>query len=1046
MILCKIFLLFTGLSVILTNESYAQSPKSDIKYQNPVESYFKGLEWRQLGPFRGGRSAAVTGVPGKPNLYYMGSTGGGVWKTKDGGQTWVNISDSAFGGSIGAVAVSEYDPNVIYVGGGEVTVRGNVSFGNGIWKSTDAGKTWHHKGLPDSRHIPRIRIHPRNPDLVYAAVLGDLYKSSEERGVYRSKDGGENWEKILFSTPDAGAFELIMDPGNPRILYASTWRIRRTPYSLESGGQGSALWKSTDAGDSWRNITRAKGLPQDTVGVIGITVSPVNPDRVWVQVESQKGGLFRSEDGGKTWAKINESRSLRQRAWYYSRIYADSKDEDILYVLNVQFHKSKDGGKSFKTIRTPHGDHHDFWIAPEDNQRMIIGDDGGAQVSFDGGDNFSTYYNQPTAQFYRITTDNHFPYRIYGAQQDNSTVRILHRSNGGSIGEREWEPSAGGESAHMTIKPDDNDIVVGGSYGGFLTWKNHKTGESRAINVWPDNPLGYGAEGMRYRFQWNFPVFFSPHNPNRLYAASNHLHLSTDLGNSWRVVSPDLTRNDPEKLVSSGGPITKDNTGVEYYCTIFSAVESPEQEGLIWVGTDDGRVHITYNGGNDWTEITPKGMPEWMQINSIELDPYNKGGAFLAGTRYKLGDYLPYIYRTSDYGKTWKKLTTGIDKEDFVRVVRSDPGKKGLLYAGTESGLYLSLDDGTTWNRFQNGLPLVPITDMTIKDGNLIVATQGRSFWILDDLNPLRNYENGLVNRSATLFPPLDSYRMPGFNGGQSRTKGQNHPGGVMVHFHLKDKPDTTKTITLAFLNANDELIREFSTTAKEKRNKLKLKQGFNRYVWDMRYPPAKEVKGMILWWSTLNGPKVIPGNYKVRLTLGDREPYEQPFKILKDPRSATTSAEMQAQFDFLMKIRDKMTETHEGILKLRDARSQIQSFSSRIDTTHKDVKAAAKAILDTLQSIESTLYQTKLRSAQDPLNYPIKLNNKLGHLSSLSGIGDHAPTVQMEAFRKEASERIDEQLRKLKEVFDKDIPAFNETVRKGMFNTIMIKEENPGD
>ena len=544
------------------------------------ETLYSALEYRNIGPYRGGRSAAVTGVPGKPMLFYFGSTGGGVWKTTDGGQSWKNISDGFFGGSIGAVAVSDWDQNVIYVGGGEKTVRGNVSHGYGMWKSTDAGKTWNHIGLDDSYHISRVRIHPKNSDLVYAAVMGNLYRDTEERGVYRSKDGGETWERILFANAGAGAVDLILDPSNPRILYASTWKIRRTPYSLSSGGEGSALWKSTDGGDSWTDITGNDGLPGGTIGIIGVTVSPANPDRVWAIIENEKGGVFRSEDGGETWAKVNEDRNLRQRAWYYSRIYADPNNEDMVYVMNVQFWRSKDGGRTFESFRTPHGDHHDLWIAPENSDRMIVGDDGGGQVSYSGAQDWSTYMNQPTSQFYRVTTDNHFPYRVLGAQQDNSTVRILHRSNGGAISERDWEPSAGGESGFLAPHPDNPDIVYGGSYGGYLQRVNHATRESRAINVWPDNPMGAGVEDMRFRFQWNYPIFFSPHDTNVLYTTGNQVFKTTDEGQSWEAISPDLTRADPSTMGPSGGPITKDNTGVEYYATIFAAMESP---GIGWV-------------------------------------------------------------------------------------------------------------------------------------------------------------------------------------------------------------------------------------------------------------------------------------------------------------------------------------------------------------------------------------------------------------------------------------------------------------------------------
>ena len=554
----------------------------NLQSQNFQESDYDALEYRLLGPFRGGRSAAVTGVPNQPNLYYFGSTGGGIWKTTNGGRQWENISDGFFGGSIGSIAVSKSDPNVMYVGGGEKTVRGNVSSGYGIWKSEDAGKTWKSSGLKNSRHIPRIAIHPTNHNIVYAGVLGNIYKPTQERGVYKSIDGGKTWKKTLFSNEHAGVVDLIMDPTNPRVLYASTWRVQRTPYSLSSGGDGSALWKSTDSGETWTEISNNKGFPEGTIGIIGVTVSPLNNQRIWAIIENKdKGGLYRSEDGGETWNQVNSERKLRQRAWYYTRLYADTEDVNTVYVLNVRYHKSTDGGKTFNTYNAPHGDHHDLWIAPENPKRMIIGDDGGAQVTYDGGETWSTYHNQPTSQFYRVTTDNAFPYRIYVAQQDNSTIRIPHRTDGRAITEDDWESTAGGESAHIAVDPEDNDIVYGGSYDGFLTRVNHKTGTVRAINVWPDNPMGHGAEGMKYRFQWNFPIIFSKHNPNRLYTFSQHVHVTENEGQSWDIISPDLTRNDPEKLKSSGGPITQDNTSVEYYCTIFAAQESPLNEGSV---------------------------------------------------------------------------------------------------------------------------------------------------------------------------------------------------------------------------------------------------------------------------------------------------------------------------------------------------------------------------------------------------------------------------------------------------------------------------------
>jgi len=1005
------------------------------------EEYYKSLEWRNIGPFRGGRSGTVTGVKNKANLYYFGATGGGVWKTNDAGNTWSNISDGYFGGSIGAVAVSESDNNVLYVGMGEKTVRGNVSSGYGMWKSIDAGKTWSFKGLKNSRHIPRVRIHPKNSDIVFAAVLGDLYKSSNERGVYKSTDGGDTWRKVLFSNNDAGAIDLIIDPNNPRILYASTWNVRRTPYSLSSGGEGSAIWKSTDEGETWTNISTNKGLPKRIWGIIGLAVSPVNSEIVWALIENEKGGVYKSTDAGKTWNLINSERKLRQRAWYYTRIYADTQDENGLYVLNVRYHQSKDGGKTYKTYSAPHGDHHDLWISPEDNQRMIIADDGGAQISFDAGENWSTYMNQPTSQFYRVVTDNHFPYRIYGAQQDNSTVRISHRTNGGNIGESDWESTAGGESAHIAVDPLNNDIVYGGSYGGFLTRVNHKSGERRAINVWPDDPMGHGAEDMKYRFQWNYPIFFSPHNKKKMYTTSNHVHVTTNEGQSFEVISPDLTRNDPKTLGPSGGPITKDNTGVEYYATIFAAVESPFEKDLIWTGSDDGLVHITTDGGKNWQNVTPKKMPEWMMINCIEVDPFTAGGAYIVGTKYKTGDYNPYIYKTEDYGKSWELITNGIPNEHFTRALRSDPNRKGLLYAGTESGMYISFDDGANWKPFQLNLPLVPITDLTIKNNNLIAATQGRSFWLIDDLTPLHQLNNELVSRDDFIFKPMDSYRMGGSKR-KSRTAGQNHPGGVIVNYFVKNVEETD-TVSLALFEESGRHIKTFSTKPDKEQNEetLEVKSGANSFNWNMQYPDAEKVKGMILWWASLAGPKALPGDYNITLSKNGNVASKQTFTLLKDPRSSATDEDLKAQFDFIIEIQEKLTETHKTLKNITKVRNQVKQLKSSINNKekHKGIIALADKIVKDLTFHENELYQTKSKSGQDPLNFPIKLNNKLAHLNSLSSTGDFKPTDQSVAFKNEVVSQIDSELAKIYSIFEKDIKELNKKVKQSDIELINL-------
>ena len=998
--------------------------QSEIIYsQSQKEPYYDALTYRLLGPFRGGRSAAVTGVPNKPNLFYFGATGGGVWKTEDGGRKWKNISDGFFGGSIGAIAVSTDDPNVMYVGGGESTVRGNVSSGYGVWKTENAGQYWEHIGLKKSRHIPRIVIHPRDHNTVFAAVLGNIYKPTADRGIYKSTDGGKTWEKKLFVNENAGAVDLIIDATNPRILYASTWNLRRTPYSLSSGGDGSALWKSVDSGETWKEISKNEGFAKGILGNIGVTVSPVNNNIVWAIVENKdKGGVYKSTNGGETWKLINSERKLRQRAWYYSRIYADPQDAEVVYVLNVRYHKSTDGGKTYSTFNAPHGDHHDLWIAPENPKRMVMGDDGGAQTTYDGGETWSTYHNQPTAQFYRVTTDDSFPYRIYAAQQDNSTIRISHRNEGWNIDEDDWEETAGGESAHITIDPENNDIVYGGSYDGFLTRYNHKTKTIRSVSVWPDNPMGHGAEDMKYRFQWNFPMFFSKHNTKKLYTFSNHVHVSTNEGESWNVLSPDLTRNDSTKLKSSGGPITQDNTSVEYYCTIFAAAESPIKEGLLWTGSDDGLIHVSKNDGETWENVTPKGMPEWMMINSIEPSVYNEGTCYVAGTKYKTGDFEPYLYKTNDYGKSWKKITNGIPSEYFTRVLREDPIKEGFLYAGTETGIYYSHNEGTYWQPLQLNLPIVPITDLAVKNNNLIVATQGRSLWILDDLSLLHQALD-IDNKENILFKPKDTYRIGGSSSDKSLTTGTNHPSGVITYFYVKNPEE--KEIKLSYLNSKNDTIKTVST--KNKKDKFKVKEGSNNYVWNTRGKSAENFEGMILWWASLNAPKAVPGNYKVVLSVED-ENYTQSFDIVSNPNSETDVIGMQKQFDFITDINETVDSAHKSIKKIRAINKQLTKFQEQYkdDERVEELKEKAKKLSEDFSEIEKTLYQTQNKSGQDPLNFPIKLTNKLGHLNSLVGMGDFPPTLQDLAVKDELTRKINLELEKFNALVSDEIKMFN--------------------
>jgi photosystem II stability/assembly factor-like uncharacterized protein len=945
------------------------------------------------------------------------------------------------------------------VGMGESPIRGNVSHGDGMYKSTDAGKTWKHTGLGDTRHIARVRVHPKNPDIVFVAALGHIFGPHEQRGVFRSTDGGKTWQKALYRNEKAGAIDLIIDPSNSNILYAGFWEVQRKPWSLESGGPGGGLFKSTDGGDTWSEITRNPGMPKGMVGKVGVTVSPVNPDRVWAIIEAEDGGIFRSDDGGKNWIKVNEQRVLRQRAWYYTRIYADTQNADSVYVLNVGFFKSNDGGRTYTTIGVPHSDNHDLWIAPNDAARMINSNDGGANVSFNGGRTWSEQ-DQATAQFYRVAIDNDFPYNVYGAQQDNSTIKIASRTTEFGIGPTHWYDVGGGESGWIAPSPKNSNIVFAGSYGGLITRYDHRTGQQRNVTVWPDNPMGAGAEAMRWRFQWNFPIVFSPHDPNVLYAAGNVLFRTTNEGQSWEAISPDLTRNDKTKQGPSGGPITKDNTSVEYYDTIFTVMESPVEKGVIWTGADDGLVNVTRDNGKTWQNATPKEMPEWIQVNSIEASPNAPGTAYVAATMYKWDDFKPYLYKTSDYGKTWKKIVNGIPDGAFTRVIREDPNRRGLLYAGTETGIYVSFDDGENWQSLQLNMPAVPITDLAVhkREKDLVAATQGRSFYILDDL-PVLHQLSDAGRADAYLFKPEDSYRMPGggFNF-PGATIGQNPPAGAIIYYYLREKP---KDVTLEILDGSGKLIRKFTARPAGEASpqaqgggpfgggasRLSAESGLNRFVWDFRYDDARRFPGMILWAGNTTGPRAVPGTYQARLTA-DGKSLTQSFEVRKDPRLDTTDQDFAKQFDLLIKIRDKFSETTDAILQIRDVRKQVDDIVARVkdDTKGKPIADAAKTLRDKLTAVEEELYQTKNQSNQDPLNYPIRLNNKLAALGGVVASADAAPTSQSYAVYEDIAGKINAQLEKLQQIMRADLPTFNRVVREQDIPAVIVKANTAGN
>ena len=1017
------------------------SQKKQTGDNNADSLILSQVKYRSIGPYRGGRSGAAVGDLNQKNTFYFGATGGGVWKTIDGGSNWKNISDKYFGGSIGCVSIAPSDPTILYAGEGENSLRGNVSEGFGIWRSDDAGRSWKNMGLKDSRHIIRIVVHPKNPDIVWVAAIGHLFGANQERGIFKTTDGGKIWKKVLYVNDKTGCSDLIMEPGNPSVLYAGTWRIQRTPYSLESGGDGGGIWKSVDAGETWKNMTTAKGLPKGLWGIVGVAISQSNSDKVYAIMENKDGGLFVSTDAGATWTLQNSDNSIRQRAWYYTKVFVDPKNENNVYVLNVNFLKSTDGGKTFKNIRTPHGDHHDLWIDPTDGNRMIIADDGGAQISFDGGDNWSTYQNQPTAQFYRVSTDNHFPYRILGAQQDNSTIRILSRSDGGQITQNDWQETAGNESGYVVADPLNPDVVYGGNYSGYLSRLDHKTGENRAVSVWPDDPLGGGIDVAKYRFQWNFPIFFSPHNPKKLYAGGNHLFVTENEGASWTALGGDLTTNDKKRQASSGGPITKDNTGVEVYCTVFTATESALEKDLLWTGSDDGLIHVSKDGGKNWTNVTPAAAGQWMMWNCVETDPFKKGKAYFVGTKYKSDDFAPYLFKTEDYGKTWTKITNGINAMHFTRALRADKKRAGLLYCGTEYGMYISYDDGANWKTFQLNLPMVPITDMTIKENDLIVATQGRSFWVLDDLTVVQQKENAITDKSLFVFSVNEAYRFDGFQIPNPKNAGMNPPNGSVINYFVKSISDSAK-VSIDILDKNKKLIKSFSTKAKEKEDKIDVNAGMNQFVWNMLYPPAEKVEGQIIWHGTVPGPKAAPGQYFYKVKA-EKDSVEGSFNIKANPVYNLSQQDYEEQFNFLIAIRDKFNDIQKAGKNIRDIRKQINDFMDKQGKdVPKDIKQQADTINKQMTAIEEALHQTKAKSGQDVLNYPIRLDDKISGLYDFASSGNCAPAKQVKEAFAELGGQADIQLNNLKKMLDEDLVKFNTMIREKALPVIGVKKD----
>jgi len=1033
--------------------------------------------WRCIGPFRGGRVVAVAGDPRDVGTFYFGACAGGVWKTEDAGQFWECVTDGFLKtSSVGALAVSESDPNVIYAGMGEATIRIDVSHGDGVYKSTDAGRTWAHMGLEDTRHIGEIIIHPNDPDTVWVAALGHAFGRNQQRGVFKSIDGGRTWKQTLFVSDKAGAIDITLDKTNPRILYATMWEAYRSFHQISSGGEDSGIWRSIDGGETWENISTNRGLPEGILGKIGIDASPAQSGRVYAIVEHDEGGMYRTDDYGETWQFVGPNKDIISRAWYYMHVHADPQDPDTVYVNNLRFWKSIDGGATYTMIGTPHGDNHDLWIDPNNTQIMVQGNDGGANVSVNGGVSWSTIFNQPTAQFYHITTDNHEPYYVYGTQQDNSSVAVPSRNNKNSLMWMDGFIAATGESGYLAVKPDNDDVIfvgaIGSSPGGgnSLQRYDHSTMQLRLVTTWPELTSGEAAIDSEYRFAWTYPILFSPHDPDLLYTAGNIIFKSTNEGQSWEPISPDLTRADPDTLQLTGGPINRDSVGAEMYATVFALAESPLEKGLLWAGSDDGLVHVSKDGGENWENVTPRILPEWSMVSMLEPSPFDAGTCYMATTRYKLDDYEPYIYKTTDYGQSWMKITDGIPDHDFTRVIRCDPAREGLLYAGTETGVYVSFDDGENWTPFQLNLPVTPIHDLLVKGTDLIAGTHGRSIWILDDLTTIHQLHDDLADQKAVLLKPRDTDRVlpsidarrlidqPGKTYMSSTgvmapytytttpenvverkflDSGENAPRGVIVTYHLASVP--ADKIKLTFAHTDGTVIREFTSMDDDDRKALKekpdgtkvyltAKQGWNRFIWDMRLPHSPALNGNDVQFGQMQGPVLPPDDYQMTLTVGD-ESLTQPIKLVIEPTSTATQDDLQKQFDLLMQIYNTYSEATETINLMRRYRSQLGDLADRLGKSDdaSDLAERATALKDEVLEMEKVLLIPDLPGGwAGRLNQGTQAINRLIALPAVVGLGEFPPTDQSYAVYDKLSGIINGQISAFNALVDGDIAQFN--------------------
>ncbi|MDT0538687.1 VPS10 domain-containing protein [Croceitalea sp. P059] len=994
-------------------------------------SFYQGLKWRNIGPKRGGRSLGSAGSPTRPNEYYFGATGGGLWKTVDGGNEWKPVTDGQVtSSSVGAVAVAETNPDIVYIGMGEVQLRGSITQGDGVYKSIDAGKTWKHLGLKETQAVSRIRIHPTNPDVVYVAALGHPYGDNEERGVFRSTNGGDAWEKILYLSPKAGAVDLIIDRNNTEVLYATTWEVQRKAWKMWGGGGDSKLWKSTDGGDTWTDLTENTGMPEGPIGKIGVTVSPADSNRVWAIVEANEGGVFRSDDAGQTWERTNDERKLRQRAFYYSRIYADPLDKEVVYGLNTRMYKSSDGGKTFDTIiQTPHGDNHDLWIDPTNPKRMINSNDGGGNVSINGGKTW-TEQDFVTTQFYHVMATNDVPYHVAGAQQDNSTLAMPSDGWGHMLARgpnKGWYYAVGGgESGWITQHPKNLDIFYAGSQGALLTRYDRSNGQSRDIQVYPRFFSGEPADALPERWQWTFPIMFAPQDSNVMYTCSQHIWKTTNDGQTWEKISPDLTYADPATLGKTGGVITMDMNGPEIYATVFALAPSFHDINTIWAGSDDGKIHITRDGGGSWKDITPDGLPKFSRVSIIDESKHRPGTLFVAANRYQVDDRQPYVFKTHDYGKTWTKIIIGIEDGHFARAVREDPVREGLLFLATEHGVYFSMNDGVQWQSLQLKLPDTPIRDLVVKDNDVVIGSHGRGFWILDDIQPLRQYKETMNNQAAVLFEPSDAIR--GIN-------------NASIQYYLKEELDT---ITFEILDANDKLINTFTgSKPKYKKDpnlpwwqrggssKPTTAQGINTFTWDLRYPGAIDFEGMIIWSARpQRGPKAPLGDYKVRMKTNDYEK-TYPFSVMMDPNlKGITKADLDEQFTLANNIMQKTSAANEAVIKIREMKAIIVENKEKIGA--EVMEKTMTPFMNKISAVEEELYQVKNQSGQDPLNFPIKLNNRLASLRRSVESGDAKPTDGAYKVFKELSAELEGHLGDLNGILEKELPMVNTALEAG--------------